>query len=231
MSPKHFLLLSSSALFPVQGATLLSEFQPNPTGSDPATTTVEITGDANTSFDLWLLTMDTDFGPGNTIDRVNNITGSFDGNGIATVDIPDLENPSFTVALVDSFTGSTGDILDSNDDLPGLGITTVLDAVNIPDNTGDQAFSVVGALGTGTDFVYTGDEPQLVFRHGLTGEWFAINDPVGSSAFSASGAIWDLGEFTTDASVPTFGSANPVPEPSTALLSGLALLGFLRRKR
>lgn len=231
MKPYHSLLSAIGILAPVHGATLLSEFQPNPAGADLSTTTVEITGDAGTTFDLWLLTMDTDFSPANTVDRATNIVGSFNAEGIATVDVPDFENPSFTIALVDTFTGSTGDILDSPDDLATLGITTVLDAVNIPDSSGDEAFSVIGALGVGTDFVYTGDEPQLVFRQGNSGVWYAINDPAGTDAFSEDGSTLPFSAFTTDPSVPTFGAVNPVPEPATGLLGSLALLGLLRRRR
>lgn len=231
MKAIHTLLPALAAFLPAQGATLLSEFQPNPTGSDPSTTTVELTGDANTSFNLWLLTIDTDFSPSNTVDRASNISGTFNTEGVATVDVPDFENPSFTIALVDTFTGSTGDILDSNDDLATLGITTVLDAVNIPDASADESNSVIGALGTGTDFVYTGDEPQLVFRHGITGTWHAINDPAGTDAYAEDGTVVPFSEFTTDPSVPTFGAANPVPEPATSLLGGLALLGLLCRRR
>lgn len=214
---------------------MISEFAPNPAGSDPTTVDFEITGDANTTFDLWVLSMDTDFSPGNTVDRATNVTGSFDANGFANVTIPDFENPSFTVAIVDTFTGSTGDVLDSSGDLATLGITTVFDAITVSDNTADGANSVIGALGTGFDLPYTGDEPGLVFRDGTTGLWRALNEPFDGTVYLEDGSTAPDTAFDSAPTLAgTFGSANPsftIPEPSVSILGALALLGLAKRRR
>ena len=40
----------------------------------------------------------------------------------------------------------------------------------------------------GTDFMFTGDEPQLIFRDGVTNELYAINDPSGDIVFLTDGS-------------------------------------------
>lgn len=235
MKKKLAISLLALASSGASGATLISEFAPNPAGGDPATVDFEITGDANSAFDLWVISMDTDFGPGNTVDRATNVTGTFDAAGFANVSVPDFENPSFTVALVDTFTGATGDILDSPDDLTTLGISTVFDAITISDSTADLANSVIGALGTGFDLPYTGDEPGLVFRDGTTGLWRALNEPFGGDVYLEDGTTAPDTAFDSAPTLAgTFGSVNPsytIPEPSVSFLGAFALLGLLRRRR
>ena len=106
------ILALALALMPAQfvGAiiepTLISEFEPNPVGTDPSNVSFELSGVPGTAFDLWILSVEND-GYNGLVDRASNVTGSFDTNGLAVVSIPDLENPSFTVILTDDFTGST----------------------------------------------------------------------------------------------------------------------------
>ena len=109
------VLLASLMLAGSANAQLISEFEPNPAGGDPADTTFELSGMPSSSFDLWLLSLEND-GFGGTVDRAANVTGMFDSNGLAVVMVPDLENPSFTVVLTDSFTGMIGDDLDTAGD-------------------------------------------------------------------------------------------------------------------
>ena len=96
-------------------ADLISEFQSNPSGADPANQDVELSGDAGAAFDLWILTLESD-GFNGTVDRATNVTGTYDSAGLAVVSVADLENPSFTMVLVDGFTGAVGDDLDTDDD-------------------------------------------------------------------------------------------------------------------
>lgn len=89
----------------------------------------------------------------------------------------------------------------------------------------------------GSDFSYTGDEPQSVFRDGVTNAWYAVNDPAGTDVFALdatpiAGSVFDIDPTVTPS---TFGSVNPiVPEPSTyaAILGliGLAYVAYRRRK-
>jgi hypothetical protein len=163
------------------------------------------------------------------------------------VTVPDWENPTNTAVLVDIGGGlasdfAIGDDLDPTDDgnlvLPGS--WSVLDAVGVSDNAGDDA-SLYGEILGGSNINYNGQfEPLLVFREGSTGEWYqTVTIDFGEAtervgAFSATPS----GEITAESFVggsidPTFGAVNPtlIPEPSASLLGSLALLGLLRRRR
>ncbi|MGH1437974.1 MAG: choice-of-anchor I family protein, partial [Lewinella sp.] len=191
---------------------VISEFEPNPPGTDPSTVSFEIAGGTpGTPFDLWVLGIESD-GFDGTIDRATNITGTFDANGLAVVLIPDLENPSFTAVLLDNFTGSIGDDIDPNNNGMGLDLSTfgtVLDAIGIPDASGDAA-TQYGALLGGQDFAYTGDEPGLVFREASTGDWYAVNDPANGEVFDINAVDVTPAVFESDPTAgTTFGAINP----------------------
>ncbi|MEM7004173.1 MAG: hypothetical protein AAF529_25545 [Pseudomonadota bacterium] len=79
-------------------AAMISEFQPNPAGSDPATTNVEISGPPGENFAGFISSIEADLAPG-VVDRRTAVSGTFDGNGLLVVSIPDFENPSFTIVL------------------------------------------------------------------------------------------------------------------------------------
>ncbi len=220
-------------------AVLISEFQPNPAGADPADVSIELMGTAGASFTGILLSIESDGSTAaGTIDRMSSVSGTFDSNGLLVVSVPDLENPSFTLVLLDSFTGSIGTSIDADqdgiaDDLSTFG--TVLDAIGIPDNAADESF-IYGAQLGGLDFSYSGDEPKLVFRDGVTMDWYAINDPAGTDAFDLFGNAVAFGDFNVDPSLTTFGAINPttapVPVPAALwlLASALGVLGVRGRR-
>ncbi|MEM9838137.1 MAG: hypothetical protein AAF830_03180 [Pseudomonadota bacterium] len=215
---------------------LINEIQPNPAGSDPSQQTVELLGEANTEFSVVLLSIESDnTSSKGTVDRLSTLSGNFDANGIFTADITDLENPSNTLILLDAFTGSIGDDLDTDNDgtidvLTDFG--NVLDAVGIIDNPGDTN-NFATQFG-GTELGFIGGEPILIFREGNTQEWFSVD-------FSED--IYDaLGNLVTDtfaagSGAPTFGLVNPiqtaapVPVPAAALLFAPAALLLRRRAR
>ncbi|MEM9782295.1 MAG: choice-of-anchor I family protein [Pseudomonadota bacterium] len=191
---------------------IFSEFQPNPAGADPAMQTIELTGLAGDMFEGWVLSIESDAeGSAGTVDRATAVSGLFDANGILTVEIPDLENPSFTLALVDNFTGAVGSTdFDQDDDgvsdtdLSSVGISTVFDAIGVPDVGGDPLYGV--ALG-GIDFAFIGSEPELIFRDGGNGAFFAVD--VNGAVFDEAGAEVSAEDFDADPALPTFGAANP----------------------
>ena len=230
------LLFAFATLAP---ANLISEFQPNPVGTDPATVSVELSGTAFAFFDVWLLSIETDVGsPIGLVDRAENVTGTYDANGLAVVSIGDLENPSFTFVLLENFTGTVG-LTDIDVDNDGTAddlstFVNVFDAIGIPDIAGDEAFQFGAQLG-GQDFVYSGDEPKLVFRAGSVGAWYAVNDQgfVPENVFDVFGTQVANNLFSADPEATTFGALNPtvIPEPSTFLLALVGCLTLHLRRR
>lgn len=187
----------------------ISEFQPNPEGADPATTLVELTGEPGAAFDLWLIAVESDAGgSAGTVDSAENVTGTFDANGIAVVEVPDLENPSFTYILADDFTGTVGTTdLDTDndgtpDDLSTLG--EVFDAIGVPDTDGEPLY---GAAAGGTDLAFATGEPALLFRDGATGEIYRVEDGL---IYDAAGNEVSAEEFDVDPLQTTFGATNPI---------------------
>ncbi|MEL7448896.1 MAG: hypothetical protein AAFN78_06785 [Pseudomonadota bacterium] len=241
MTTLRCAVLGTAALVFSQTAAAVSinEFQPNPVGADPAEVQVELLGNAFDSFTGVLLSIESDgSSAAGTVDRVSQVSGTFDANGLLVVTVPDLENPSFTLVLLDTFSGDVGTVIDTDndgiaDDLSTFG--TVFDAIGIPDAVSDEAFVYGEQLG-GQDFAFTGDEPQLVFRDSATLEWFAINDPAGTDAFDINGNAVPFANFNADPSVTTFGAVNPaaaVPVPAAAwlMVSALGFLGFGARRK
>ena len=214
-------------------ADLISEFEPNPAGTDPNPTPVELSGTPGAAFSGFLTFIDTDGGTAlggiNSSDAVN---GTFDMNGLAVVNLPfDAENPSYTIVF--SSAQPTADVDEDDDrvldDASVFG--TVFDAVGIIDATGD-ATDFATALG-GVEFS-TANEFELAFRDASTGQFFGVDTGTGD-VFDTSGTIFGAADFDLDPLASTFGSINPtfaVPEPSSGLVLGLfAGLGLIRRKR
>ncbi len=225
-------------------ADLISEFQPNPEGTDPATTQIELWGTAGASLSLTFLTVEAEGAAAGTIDASISVSGSYDSNGLFVFSMNDFENPAFTAFLVSGFTGATGNDLDTNNDgvLDLTPWTAIEDSLNVPDG---------GSIGSG-DFFYGStsltagvtpfdDEPISVFRAGSNGAWYAVHEnPDGSLTYGildASGNTVDASLFDLDPTVntSTFGSINPnfaIPEPSAfALLLVAGVCGFATRRR
>jgi len=186
------------------GDILISEFQPNPPGADPSNADFELSGPANTAFSGWILSFESDAGgSAGTVDRAAMVSGVFDANGLLVVSIPDLENPSFTVALTSDFTGSVG--ASTVTDTATFG--TVYDAIGVPDAASDAA-TLYGVQLGGSDFVYPGSEPELIFRDGDTGALYAVDDLSGTQVQDINAALVSLDDFATDPRIPTFGTVN-----------------------
>ncbi|MEM7799976.1 MAG: ExeM/NucH family extracellular endonuclease [Chloroflexota bacterium] len=197
---------------PIVSAGLISEFEPNPFGDDPSDVSFELSGTPGEAFSGWILSVESD-GNNGLVDRAAQVSGTFDSSGLLVVEVPDLENPSFTVILTDAFSGAAGSTdIDSDNDgeadaLDDLG--NVLDAIGVPDAVGDEASLYATELG-GTDFAFTGDEPQLIFRDASVGDLYAVNDPAGGAVFDVTGTDVTPAIFDSDPTTgPTFGSINP----------------------
>jgi len=220
-------------------APLISEFQPNPGGTDPSPVDFELSGDAGTTFNGFVTFIDTD--GGTTFGVVNEseaITGTFDSNGLLVAAISDPENPSFTVVL--SSTGVAGGTdIDTDDD--GLvddvsAFGTIYDAIGIIDSTGD-ANGIAGQLG-GVEFT-TAIEFELVFRDSSTGQLFGFDEGFADGStffngiFDVVGNEFVAADFTSDPTLITSGAINPslIPEPTSLALLGLGGLAMLTRRR
>jgi hypothetical protein len=204
-----FLLLSGSV-----AAQLINEFQPNPPDADPPNVDLEIRGTPSTSFSGYLFSVESDnIGDLGLIDRKAIVSGTFDASGLLLVTVPDVENPSFTLVLTaDDATATVGNDIDSDNDgvadnVAGLG--TVLDAIGIPDEVGDEALLYGTDLG-GADFAFTGAEPQLIFRDGVDQTWFAVNVlDLDTELFTINATTIAFIDFDLSPGTPTFGATNP----------------------
>ncbi|TLF44505.1 T9SS type A sorting domain-containing protein, partial [Maribacter aurantiacus] len=191
---------------------LINEFQPNPSGNDPSTQMIELKGPAGQPFAGWIVILDSDSGNASGgVNDVEQISGTFDANGLLTVSIPDVENPSFTLILTDNYQDGIDDFDSDNDgqldsDISNLG--NVLDAIGVPDATGDENFLFGTQLG-GDDFKFTGAEPMLVFRDSNTNAWYAINDHTDGMAYDLDSNPYTFSSFSGNLEGPTFGMVNP----------------------
>ncbi|SIP90317.1 ExeM/NucH family extracellular endonuclease [Marinobacterium stanieri] len=185
----------------------INEFQPNPQGTDPQMAVFELQGEPGTLFTGWITSIEGDNSSA-TIDSAYQISGTFDEHGLLTVEVPDLENPSFTVVLSSEFNGALGNTFSLLN--TGAFFGRVHDALGVPDASADASYLFGAALG-GADFAYTGDEPRLVFRDSLSGDWYAINDPDNGQVIDINGNVVAPDEFGSDpaSGTDTFGSANP----------------------
>lgn len=229
--------------FSIASAQLFNEFESNPPGGDPTDSIFELTGDANTSWTGVIVSLDSDNGVG-TVDRLYNFTVNFDANGIGVVSGPDLENPSFTLILTDTFSGLLGDDLDTDDDgvLDINPFGTVFDSINVSDAPGDDGLGYADDFG-GTSLINVGFEPEIVFRDSMSGLWYQAMTPgsfTGAVVFDADGndvttAAWVGDPFNTSYGPNVTGAVNPfidpVPEPATLTILGLAAAAFARKRR
>lgn len=221
-------------------ADLINEFRPNPDGGDPDTQTLELLGTPGASFNLWILEIESDNQASmGTIEATHGhaISGTYDTLGLATVEIPDFENPSATYVLTANFDeANLGLDLDADDDgaLDDVSILgDVMDAVGHFDAAGDVV-DYAGQVG-GIALAYSpslGDgEAELLFRDSVTLDWYASDVGVlglaDASGNDVAPALFNLDPFTA-----TFGGVNPttVPTPASATLLALAGAALLGRR-
>jgi len=187
--------------------------------------------DADTNKD-GILSLEND-GLSGTVDRAANVTGAFGADGLAVVTTPDLENPSFTVVLTDSFTGAIGDDLDPADDgtlvLDSLG--TILDAIGVSDSAGDDATLYGAGLG-GANVLYNGQfEPLTIFRAPTTGQLFNtvtvdFGEPTGIRRSSAQ--VTDLYEAEELVGKQVLGVVNFPPKQIGPFMSECLVTGLVQ---
>ncbi|MEM0925149.1 MAG: PEP-CTERM sorting domain-containing protein, partial [Planctomycetota bacterium] len=236
---------AAAALFcTAANGAVISEFEPNPTGTDPSTMSIELSGTIGESFSYQLYSIEND-GFNGTVDRFYELSGTFDANGLAVLSgLEDLENPSFTLILSEGGSDLDGQDLDAANDgnLDTSNLGTILDVVGVSDGTGDNDSLYSNSLG-GTSILFNGQfEPLTAFRSGSSGEFFNtvtvdFGDPTERlGVFDAAGNEVDENLFDFSPFGTTYGSINAtftaIPEPS-ALIALAAISGgvAVRRRR
>jgi len=115
-------------------------------------------------------------------------------------------------------TGATGNL--------GLGNVTVADSLTASLNLGN------GSSIADTATLFFGDDSTITLNNGTSETLFGITQTDDSQSIGAG--IFTAEDLNTFFGVSTFlgaGTLTVVPEPSTALLGGLGVLGLLRRRR
>eukprot|EP00956_Cyclotella_meneghiniana_P016220 scaffold25526_cov47-Cyclotella_meneghiniana.AAC.1 len=213
----------------------INEFEPNPIGTDPDTTVEIICADSDkgngSNFTGWIVSVESDKdGNQGTVDRAAQFSGTFDSNGLLVMTMDDLENPSFTLVLMEDFTGTKGTTdIDSDNDGTVNDVSTfvnVYDAIGITD-TASADEPLYGQQLGGVDLPFTGasegKEPSLVYRDSFDVQvLYVVGDPATSVKKIDGSTITDLtqADFVgQDPFNPTFGSVNPsssitAPTPS-----------------
>jgi hypothetical protein len=146
----------------------------------------------------------------------------------------DLENGSQTFLIVSGYTGALNQDLDTNNDgvLDATPWAAVIDSLGFAENDAGANFGY-GLVNFGPNGGFNAD---VLFRDGTTGVWqgtdvlqtnlgdpFTADPTPGRSGFAATG---------TEMVTPGSANVSVVPEPGVAaLLAGIALLGFSRRRR
>lgn len=235
------LALSLLGAASVQGAVFFNEISASTTSTDleffELYTTVA--DEDLSAYSILVLESDDDSSATNNFGRINQVValGTATGNFFSVTPASALVNEAATYLLVDGFSGASGDDLDSDNDgtLDSTPWTSVIDSVglNTNDNTTTAIFYTTLVLGASIDgapstFGPGGAALKVDGVAGTASDWvrldFGINTPgIESNSPYDPAAPADY--------VPTPGFANVIPEPSTGLLGGLALLGLLRRRR
>ncbi len=212
---KLISLITALAASSLHAQFKIASYQPNPEGADPSTQNIQIVGPPNTQFSGWILSIESDESPSmGVIERGNEISGTTNNYGYATVSIDDLENPSHTIVLAENFTGEIGitDIdLDNDgeaDNLNDLG--SIYDAIGVPDSTADETIVYGEDLG-GENISYHTNEPSLVFRD-TSGKLFFIDT---DNILYKNGEIVEQEAFSSNPY--SFNIGNPLPTFSGVL--------------
>lgn len=181
MKKIYISVLAVFSFISLASAQLINEFEPNPIGADLASQSIELKGTPGASFSGVILTLESDSDSNiGTVDRLSSVSGTFGSNGVLVVTIPDLENPSFTIVLAETFTGSKGDDLDVDNDgvLENISsLVNVYDAINIPDDQEDESNTYASQLG-GTNLPFIGGEPEILFRNLIDNQIYVVDNTI-----------------------------------------------------
>ena len=190
----------------IHSQVLINEFEPSPLGTDPPNQNVELKGTPSTAFSGVIISVEGDnVSTAGQVERISNVSGTFDTNGLLVVSIADLENPSFTIVLLSSFSGSIGDTVDVSAIMPN-----VLDAIGVPDNNGDTPNLIADDLGGTNIIAGSSTEPRILFRDGNDNAIYSVvtTGSGNTTIYDASGDAVPASNFSGDPTVTSLGIEN-----------------------
>ena len=217
------------AMTSIASAQIFNEIRISSSGAtDDVSNFFELFDAPGSSLDgLSVLVISGEFNPGQ-IDFAFDLTGTSigsDGFFLAGADAGEFPDADLITGadffgsptnffLVEAFTGMVGDDLDTDDDgtFDGTAFTSLIDSVFLDDGLDDGTDAINYGAGdtVGPDGTFT---PAHIFR-----------------TVDGTGAF-EIGEFgNTDADTPGFSNV-AVPEPTSAILFGLAVLGMGTQRR
>lgn len=213
-------------------APVINEFSVSTAGTDVEY--FEIFGVANTDYsDYWVLELEGDSGVASgSIDGEFRL-GTTDANGLYLVNLPanTVENGTITLLLVQAFTGALGTDLDTNNDgvLDVSPWTSIIDCVGVDDGgAGDLNYCGV-VLGVSYDGLPFAPGGASRIPDGLdtdtAADWVRNDfDLAGIPGFTGTAVAGEA--FNTPGSANRLVATQPVPEPGTAALLAMALVGL-----
>ncbi|WP_353777643.1 BspA family leucine-rich repeat surface protein [Winogradskyella sp. 3972H.M.0a.05] len=191
----------------------ISEYQPTTSNS---TQELEIYGTPGEAFSgaFVVIQGNTDTSDIGVVKNVENFAGTFDANGLLLTTMSNIVDPTHTVVLTSSFSGTVNvtdiDTDDDGvaDDLSAFGV--ILDAVGVGD--GGACCPVDVLYGTdfgGINLPSIGGMPSSVFREASVGDYYQISASSGN-IYDNTGTVVDANSFDI---IPddngTFGNINP----------------------
>ena len=191
----------------------ISEYRPT---TPDVTQQLEIYGTPGESFSgsFVVIQGNTDSGNVGVVTSVEAFAGTFDANGLLLTTMPNIVDPTHTVVLTSSFSGTINvtdvDTDDDGvaDDLSAFGF--IIDAVGVGD--GGACCPLDELYGTdfgGVNLPSIGGMPSAIFREASVGDYYQISASSGN-IFDSSGNQVDAASFDM---IPdddgTYGSINP----------------------
>ncbi|MEP0263022.1 lectin-like protein, partial [Dokdonia sp.] len=193
---------------------LISEYQPVE-GDGTSDQQIEIIGKAGESFAGTFVVIEGDVNTGEEglVVAAYELSGVFDPNNLLVTTISNIPDPTHTVVLTSSFSGTVGTTnIDNGDgtvDVSVFGL--ILDAIGITNGAVCCPIDVIyGEEFGGTDLPYIGGQASAIFRDASVGDFYQISLSTGD-LYDNTATIVDASSFnTTPTLAGTFGSINPI---------------------
>ena len=211
------ITLTSNIDYPI----LISEYQPVADENSPIQQ-IEISGKAGEPFvgTLVLVEGDVQTGEVGVVKEAYQLSSTFGANDLLVVLLNNIPDPTHTVVLTTSFSGTINftDVDTDNDgeldDISDFGV--ILDAVGITNAAVCCPVDIIyGEEFGGVDLGYIGSQPYAVFRESSRGDFFQLHED--GTIYDSSATVVDASLFDTTPTINgTFGQINPSISLSTS---------------